>query len=234
MRCRRCTTRPPVRILAVAQDRGTAPSTGEPLRQRRGHVGRSGPRSSPSSSPPRRRTRRCRKLATPALSFSEREAARATAASTPSYPSGSTTTATLGWFLAAARHRRAADVDLLDALVLARTGFDGLGERVEVDHHQLERGDAELLQRECSGCGCRPAGRVHPRMQGLDAAVEHLGETGDIFHRRHRNTARRNGLRRRAGRHDGHAGVVQATRQVRETGLVVDADQRPPDGALPK
>ncbi len=67
-----------------------------------------------------------------------------------------------------AHHRRAADVDLLDALVGARAGGDGLAERVEVDHHQLEGRDAELARaaRRARACAGRPAGRRAPAGAG--------------------------------------------------------------------
>ena len=45
-----------------------------------------------------------------------------------------------------AHHRRAADVDLLDHVVLARAGLDRRAERVEVDDEQVERLDAELAE----------------------------------------------------------------------------------------
>ena len=53
-------------------------------------------------------------------------------------------------------HRRAADVDLLDALVGAGAGGDGLGERVEVHHDEVERRDARAPRaapraRACGG-----------------------------------------------------------------------------------
>ena len=78
-----------------------------------------------------------------------------------------------------AHHRRSADVDLLDALVDARAGLHRLAERIQVDHHQFERRDAELLERRgvlgLAQVGQQPG--VHPRVQGLDPAVEHLRET---------------------------------------------------------
>ena len=73
-------------------------------------------------------------------------------------PPGSVTTATLGVVLGGgADHRRAADVDLLDALVRARARGDGVAERVEVDDDEVERLDAELgeLLHVVAGCGCR-------------------------------------------------------------------------------
>ena len=76
-------------------------------------------------------------------------------------------------------HRRAADVDLLDALVLARAGLDGRAERVQVHDHQLEGRHAEFLERgEVLGlAGVGQQARVHAGVQRLDAPVEHLGES---------------------------------------------------------
>ena len=72
---------------------------------------------------------------------------------------------------------------------------------------------------------------MHARVQGLDATVEALGEPGEVLDRGHRNSLRRNGLRRRTGRHDRHAGRVQGVHQLREAGLVVHGDERPADRA---
>ena len=115
-----------------------------------------------------------------------------------------------------AHHRRPADVDLLDALVLAGSGLDGLGERVQVDDDELEGGDAELVERsEMLGlAGVGQQAGVHPGVQGLHPAVEHLGEAGDVLDRSHRNTAVGNGFRGRPGGHDGHTRVVQTLGQL--------------------
>lgn len=59
-----------------------------------------------------------------------------------------------------------------------------LGERVQVDDHQVERLDAELLELlGVLGVGhiSQNAG-VNVRVQRLDAAVEAFGESGDIGH----------------------------------------------------
>ena len=82
-----------------------------------------------------------------------------------------------------AHHRRAADVDLLDALVDVGAGVDGFGERIQVDDHEFERGDAEFGQRR-NMFGFALIGEqagMHVRVQGLDPAVEHLGEAGDLL-----------------------------------------------------
>lgn len=55
--------------------------------------------------------------------------------------------ATVAWFLAAPRHHGGtADVDLLDGIGLVGAGAHGVGERVQIDDHQVERLDAELLE----------------------------------------------------------------------------------------
>ena len=95
-------------------------------------------------------------------------------------------------------HRRAADVDLLDAFVDAGTGFDGLAERIQVDDDEFERRDPELLERRgvlgFAQIGQQPG--VHSRVQCLDPAVEHLGEAGQFLYGCHRNPFVGNGLRR--------------------------------------
>src|SRR5699024_7473039 len=84
-----------------------------------------------------------------------------------------------------AHHRRPADVDLLDALVLAGAGGDRVGEWVEVDDHQVERRHLELL--ELFPVGVQAAvgedAGVDARVQGLHPTVQALGELGDLLHR---------------------------------------------------
>ena len=75
-------------------------------------------------------------------------------------------------------HRGAADVDLLDDRVVVPAGSHGLLERVQRRHQELERLDAEVgellvmvrVQR------VREQARVDAGVQGLDPAVEALGE----------------------------------------------------------
>src|SRR5262245_19150620 len=82
-----------------------------------------------------------------------------------------------------AHHRRAADVDVLDHLLVADAGFgDGGLEGVEVDDDHVDRLDLVL------GDGGYVGGvvadvedaAVDTRVQCLDAAVEHLGEAGQV------------------------------------------------------
>ena len=131
-----------------------------------------------------------------------------------------------------AHHRRAADVDLLDALVGRRARGHGLGERVEVDHDQVERRDAELVELG-DVLGLAPVGqdpRVHGGVQRLHPAVEALGEAGDLLDRRDRDAGVGDPARGRAGAHQLDAGGGEPGGQLLDAGLVVDAQQRAADG----
>ena len=130
-------------------------------------------------------------------------------------------------------HRRAADVDLLHALVGCGTARDGLAERIEVDHDEVERLDAELVELRPVGVEAQVGqdARVHAGVQRLDPPVEALREAGQLLDRRDRDPGRRDARCRRPGRHERHAGLVQAAREVLEPGLVIDTDQRAAYGA---
>ena len=108
------------------------------------------------------------------------------------------------------------------------------GERVEVDDHQVERLDAELVEllrvRVEPAVGEDPG--VHLRVQGLDPAVEALGEAGELLDLGDRHAEALDQRRRAAGGDERDAGVVQAPDQLLEPGLVVDRDERPPDRGL--
>lgn len=82
-----------------------------------------------------------------------------------------------------ADHGGAADVDVLDGIFQGDVGLGhGLAEGVEVHAHQVDGGDAVLLD------GGQVLGQVaagqdaamHLGMQGLDAAVEHFREAGVV------------------------------------------------------
>jgi hypothetical protein len=83
-----------------------------------------------------------------------------------------------------ADHRRSADVDVLDAVVVSRTLRDGGLERIEVHHEEIDRLDAVLVH----GAGVfrvaanseKPA--MHLRVQRLHAAVHHLRKAGQLRH----------------------------------------------------
>jgi len=126
-----------------------------------------------------------------------------------------------------ADHRGAADVDLLDALIIVRAGSDGLLERVEVDHHQLERLNPQLLQlgdMAVLAQVCQDAG-VHARVERLHTAVEDLREPGQLRHLSHGNASISDALGGGAGGDDFHACLAQRTGQILQPGLVVHTDE---------
>jgi len=129
-------------------------------------------------------------------------------------------------------HRRAADVDLLDALVGAGAGGHRLAEGIEVRDHQVERLDTELLELPDVGVEAavgQDAG-VHLGVQRLDPAIEALGEACQLLDLGHRDAEPLDQCRRPAGRHERDARLVQAADELLEPGLVVDGHQRAPDG----
>jgi hypothetical protein len=128
-------------------------------------------------------------------------------------------------------HRRATDVDLLDALLRPGTGRHGLGERVQVADQQVERRHLELVQlRQVLGlAGVGEQAGMDPGVQRLDPPVQALRERGDLLDPGHRHAGVGDPLRGRPGGDDLHAGRVQAGGQIQQAGLVVDADQRAPN-----
>ena len=132
-------------------------------------------------------------------------------------------------------HRRTADVDLLDALVDSAPEATVSLERVQVGHQQVERRDAELgelrgvrvRRRSASSPACTFGCSVFTRPS------RHLREAGQLLDRGHRHAGRLDRRRGAAGGDDLHPGGVQRLGQLDQPGLVVDADQRPPDRAAP-
>jgi hypothetical protein len=81
-----------------------------------------------------------------------------------------------------ADHGLPADIDILDARGKIRAARGRVLERIEVDDHHIDRTYPVRLQgfsvRGIAANREQPA--VHRRMQGLDAAVHHLGEAGQL------------------------------------------------------
>ncbi len=102
-----------------------------------------------------------------------------------------------------ADHRRAADVDVLDAVVIGLAGGDRRLERVEVDDEQVDRRDA-MAEHRGLVLGMRADGEqaaMHLGMQRLDAAVHHLREAGQLRHVLDLEAGRGNRLGGASGRH---------------------------------
>ena len=124
-----------------------------------------------------------------------------------------------------AHHGRTADVDRLDV--------GPFRERIEVADHEVERLDTETLEIGAmtllGAVGEDPA--VNLRVQRHNPVLEHLGRTGDVLDLRNGNTGVGNRLRGPARAHELVAQVVQTLRELRESTLVVDRQERAPKRA---
>jgi hypothetical protein len=131
-----------------------------------------------------------------------------------------------------ADHRRAADVDVLDRLRArhARSRHRFL-ERVERHHHEIDRLDLVFLERGQMRRHVTTGQEapVDPRMEGFDPPVEHLGKAGDVRDFPNRDGAVPEKLGGAAGRENLDAKPGQGLGERDDAGLVVNADQRPPD-----
>jgi hypothetical protein len=132
-----------------------------------------------------------------------------------------------------ADHRRAADVDVFDAVGVALSGGHRLLEGVEIDHQQVDRADAVRQHRGLMlRVGAhRQQAAMHARMQRLDASVHHLGKAGqirDIANREPRLRQRRAGA---AGRNQFDAAPGQCAGEVDQSGLVGHRQQGARDPA---
>ena len=121
---------------------------------------------------------------------------------------------------------------MASATVDARAGHGRL-EGVEVHHHQVDGLDAVRPH----GGHVLGVGRARPaappwiaRVQRLHPAVHHLGEAGHLADVGHGQPGLAQGLRGAPGREQGHAPRRQGAGELRQAGLVVDGEQRAPDG----
>ena len=126
------------------------------------------------------------------------------------------------------QHRRAADVDILDRVLERAVGARGrLRERVQVDHQQVDRADPVLGERGHVRRQVAPSQQaaVDTRVQRLDAAVEHLRESGQLGDLGYREAGLGEQSRGAAGRQQPHTLRVQGAREVEHAGLVGHRDQ---------
>ena len=131
----------------------------------------------------------------------------------------------------AADHGRAADVDVLDGVRqgAARLGHGG-GERVEVDRHQVDRGDAVLGHHRAVQVATTEDAAVDLRVQGLHPAVHHFREAGVVGHFHGGDAVVLEQLVGAAGGEDFHAEGGELAGEVDDAGLVGNADQGAADG----
>src|SRR5262249_52208370 len=127
-----------------------------------------------------------------------------------------------------AQHRRAADVDDLDRVLLAHAvAGDGLAERGEVDADQVDWADLRLLERgDILRLGAPGEdGRVDARVQRLDAAPEQLPPLRDLLDPPHPDPPLLQAGARAAAGDDLDTELDQALRELVQAGLVVDGDE---------
>ena len=131
-----------------------------------------------------------------------------------------------------ADHRRPADVDVLDHLVLGRTAAGGGPlERVEVHAHEVDELDALLLGGEhvVGVVAQREQPGVELRVQRLDAAAHDLGEAGEVLDRTHLEARLRELAGGAAGRDQLDAELRQPAGEIGDPPLVGHRQQRAPD-----
>jgi hypothetical protein len=130
----------------------------------------------------------------------------------------------------AAQHRRPADVDHLDRVLLADPPLRRhLREGVEVHADEVERPDLVLVQRGEVVVAVTPGedGRMDARMERLDAAAEHLRDARELLDAL--DVEADLGLQvigRSAAGNEVEPGLRQPARELLQAGLVVTADQR--------
>ena len=134
-----------------------------------------------------------------------------------------------------AQHRRAADVDHLDRVLLPDAALrDHLLERVEVHADEVERLDLVLVER---GAVVRPVAprkdrRVDPRVQGLDPAAQQLRHLRHVLDRGRADPHLLEEGCRAPARDQLDVEAGQAARELLQPGLVVDGEKRPPDHGI--
>src|SRR5690606_1016646 len=123
-------------------------------------------------------------------------------------------------------HGRAADVDVLDGQRQGAIRFGhGGGERVQVNHHQIDRVDAVFLHDCIILTTTTQYTTVNLRVQGFHAAIHHFREAGVVRHFYGGNLIVDQQLISTASGQDFHAGGVQSLGEVDDTGFVGHADQ---------
>ena len=126
-----------------------------------------------------------------------------------------------------ADHCRAADVDVLDAIVVRSAFGDRRFEWIEVHHQEIDRLDVVLFHR--GEVLFVPADReqsaMHLRMQRLDAPVHHFGRAGEFGDIDHRESGFAERLCRAAGRNQLNIEESELPGERDQSGLVGDRQQ---------
>ena len=104
---------------------------------------------------------------------------------------------------------------------------DGVLERIEIDHQQIDRPDVVRTHRVGVGgiAAHRQQAAMDRRMQRLDPAVHHFGKSGEIADVEHGEPGVAQGLARAAGRNQLDAVAGQRAGEVDDAGFVGDGNE---------
>ena len=128
-----------------------------------------------------------------------------------------------------ANHARPANIDILDDLGPLRPAHHCCLERIEIDHHEVDRADRMFFHRR--GVLGIVAHRQQPamdhRVQRLDPSVHHLRKAGEVGHVLYLQPRLAQRLGRAAGRYQLHSARGQRLPQFDQSALVGHRKQCP-------
>ncbi len=126
-----------------------------------------------------------------------------------------------------ADHSGAADVDILDAVLVSRALVDGRLERIEIDDQQVDRRNAVVLHRlrMIGIVADREQSTMHVGMQRLDPAVHHFRKAGQVCDIADLQPGRGDRLGGAAGRDQVDAKACQRAGELDQAGLVGNGKQ---------
>ena len=136
-------------------------------------------------------------------------------------------------FCRRANHRRAADIDILDAVFFGRAFVDGRFERIEIDHQEIDRGDAVVLHAAgvIGVIADREQAAMHVGMQCLDPPIHHFRKACEIGDVADFQSGIGDGLGGAAGGDQFDALVGECTGEFDQAGLVGNGEKCARDAA---
>ncbi len=124
-----------------------------------------------------------------------------------------------------AHHGRAADIDIVDRVLVAAVGARHRGgERIEIDGQQIDGLDVVRAHHRFIEAAPSQQAAVNLRMQGLDAAAHDFREAGVLGHFLDRDAVAHQELGGAAGRQQLDAAFPQLARELDDAGLIGDAE----------
>ena len=130
-----------------------------------------------------------------------------------------------------AHHGGAANVDILDDLVIAGAGGYGLLEWIEIDCNQIDRADFVCVHRSLvfGIVAYRKQAAMHLGVQRFDPAVHHFGKAGQVGNIAHRQAGLADQAVGATGRDQFNPGLGQPAGEIGHAGFVEYRKQCPTD-----